>query len=80
MSKPSKSVSAPHSHRGNSDIVVVQQNSEKSSSSRGSICPPTARSPTLLTASVLTDPRQISTARSNSVNTARGATASEFEP
>uniref|UniRef100_A0A8R1DY28 Uncharacterized protein n=1 Tax=Caenorhabditis japonica TaxID=281687 RepID=A0A8R1DY28_CAEJA len=56
------------------------QNSEKSSSSRGSICPPTARSPTLLTASVLTDPRQISTARSNSVNTARGATASEFEP
>lgn len=49
----------------------------KNSSSVGSVCPPTARSMSLLTAE---PPSQlIPTAMSNSVNTAIGATPSEFE-
>uniref|UniRef100_A0A1I7TW42 Non-specific protein-tyrosine kinase n=1 Tax=Caenorhabditis tropicalis TaxID=1561998 RepID=A0A1I7TW42_9PELO len=52
-------------------------NQAKSSSSVGSICPPTARSPSMMTAEALTDPRQVPTALSNSVNTAIGP--SDFE-
>ncbi|KAF1761162.1 hypothetical protein GCK72_009416 [Caenorhabditis remanei] len=54
-------------------------NQAKSSSSVGSVCPPTARSLSMMTAEPLTDPRLIPTALSNSVNTAIGGTPSDFE-
>ncbi|PIC35848.1 hypothetical protein B9Z55_015070 [Caenorhabditis nigoni] len=51
----------------------------KSSSSVGSVCPPTARSLSMMTAEPPTDARLIPTAMSNSVNTAIGGTPSDFE-
>ncbi|CAI2348863.1 unnamed protein product [Caenorhabditis sp. 36 PRJEB53466] len=55
------------------------QSRSKNSSRAGSVCPPTARSPSLTTATATTDPSQIPTALGNSVNTAIGATPSDFE-
>ncbi|CAI2348955.1 unnamed protein product [Caenorhabditis sp. 36 PRJEB53466] len=43
------------------------------------VFPPTARSPSLTTATAITDPAQIPTALGNSVKTAIGATPSDFE-
>ncbi|CAL2037787.1 unnamed protein product [Caenorhabditis brenneri] len=54
-------------------------NQAKSSSSIGSMCPPTARSPSMMTAEALTDPNAVPTALPNSVNTAIGATPSDLE-
>ncbi|KAF1761071.1 hypothetical protein GCK72_009325 [Caenorhabditis remanei] len=54
-------------------------NPANNSSSVGSVCPPTARSLSMMTAEPQTDPRQTPTALSNSVNTAIGGTPSDFK-